>query len=567
LFFFFIFFFFLPLTVRRKTLGRNEFSSVRRIHVSIESLRKSFTRLVAGEGDVFNETSRSSVSRPDANSLGTLNSEEDVLGVVGNFTSGDVRTTIGSSQGEVGAVHLKTEDASCILLIDVKTAVVADELGRRTLLGFATDVTGLEGRNAVTSRSEAAGLSVSVALVADGASSRDELSRALEGSVASGGEASALRSRNVLSTDVVDDIRRAPAALRLSEAVSAVGTISHAFIVDLRIGSSNSNRLLTERLEERRNRLLLFLLLGIRTSVERELADGRINTARSKKNKGTGSTTHGGGDRGRGSGTRSTSENHFVGCGLSVLIFEETRLLRVVSEGDGEGSFNKGGLTSQDLTVGVSVLDVSFSGEVVVVFRRSEVRGDGETTPQANKIRGSVVLVMALFLTDSKAARTSFTSLSGNTRDGGGVALEERSSGGRRSLGSFRGLRRLGVRRLGSGSLSLSVLGSGGVGGRRRVLAFSFTNGLSLSTRSSGRNDFTLIGLVVAGEELADRAALSFALGLADTSTGGGRITSESLVVTFVTDLASISGEDTSAGEVVALLVDTRTVESFSVDC
>ena len=89
---------------------------------------------------------------------------------------------------------------------------------------------------------------------------------------------------------------------------------------------------------------------------------------------------------------------------------------------------------------------------------------------------------------------------------------------------------------------------------------------MGLSARSGGRNDFALIGLVVASEELADRAALSFALRLADTSTGGGRITSESLVVTFVTDLASISGEDASAGEVVALLVDTRAVEAFSIN-
>lgn len=432
--------------------------------------------MVASEGDVFNKAARSSVGRPNANSLGTLNSEEDVLGIVGNFTGGDVRTAIRSSQGEVGAVHLKTEDACGVLLVDVDTAVGANKLGRRTLLGFATNVASLEGRNTVTSRGEAAGLGVSVALVADGAGARDELSRALEGSVTSGGEASALRSGNVLSTDVVDDLAGAPAALRLSEAVSAVGTISHAFIVDLRIGSSRLLLLFTskKRLEERK--LLLLLLLRIRTSIKRELADGRINTTGSKENEGTTGTTHGRGDRGRRSSTRSTSEDHFVSCGLSVLVFEEARLLRVVSEGDGEGGFNKGGLTRQDLTVGVSVLDVSFSGEVVVIFRRSEVRGDGETTPQTNKIRRSVVLVMALFLADREAASTSFARLSGNTRDGGGVTLEERSGGGGRSLGSFRRLRRLGMRRLRSGSLSLSVLGSGGVGGGRRVLAFSFAD-------------------------------------------------------------------------------------------
>jgi len=204
------FLFFLPLAIRSKTLGKNNFSTITGVHGVVEARGKSASRNIATISDILDNTISGRVGRPNTGSLLVVNVKEDVLSVVADGASN--RLAVGEGGSEVRAVHLDTPDARAVLLRDLDATVVTDELGGGSDLLLAAGHALLDGGNAVAGGSEVASLRLGVAGVADGARTRNIFAEALPGSVAGSSEASALSALDDGSRDVVFDGGAAPAA-------------------------------------------------------------------------------------------------------------------------------------------------------------------------------------------------------------------------------------------------------------------------------------------------------------------------------------------------------------------
>jgi hypothetical protein len=182
--------------------------------------------------------------------------------------------------------------------------------------------------------------------------------------------------------------------------------------------------------------LALLLLFTTKSSLDGsslhgEVAVAGVNAALGEDDEITICSLHGRIHRLRRSGTSRTGEDHFVSGRLSILLSPETADARVVREGHGEGLIEECCLAGENRAESVSVLAVSVCiDEVEVVFKVGEgtIR-NGERSPQADQVGGSVVGRLALLLANDE--RSALTSGSGNAGSGGGVALVEAGSSGR----------------------------------------------------------------------------------------------------------------------------------------